>query len=227
MATTQAQEVEHVPALAVYRAITAVMADLAKIGISKDSRNQQQQYAFRGIDAVLNTLSPLLAKHGLVVVPRMTERTVTERHTAKGSVLFYVVVAAEFDFVSAEDGSVHTARMYGEAMDSGDKATNKAMSAAYKYAAFQTFCIPTEVEDADAVTHDVIAEPQAAEPDIPEGYADWLTEMRAVADEGLSALERAWKESAPEYRKFVRAYEPAKWAQIKRVAEQHPEAVPA
>ena len=147
MAKTQAQEAEHVQASqspAVYRAIAAVMADLSRIGISKDGRNQQQQYAFRGIDAVLNTLSPLLAKHGLVVVPRMTERTVTERHTAKGNVLFYVVVAAEFDFIAAEDGSIHTARMYGEAMESADKATNKAMSAAYKYAAFQTFCIPTE-----------------------------------------------------------------------------------
>src|SRR3546814_11002068 len=34
-----------------------------------------------------------------------------------------------------------------------DKATNKAMSAAYKYAAFMTFAIPVEgEEDADAVT---------------------------------------------------------------------------
>jgi hypothetical protein len=39
-------------------------------------------------------------------------------------------------------------------MDSGDKATNKAMSAAYKYAAFQAFSIPTESDnDADASTH--------------------------------------------------------------------------
>jgi hypothetical protein len=48
--------------------------------------------------------------------------------------------------------------MIGEAMDSGDKSSNKAMSAAYKYAAFQAFCIPTEGDnDADATTHDVRA----------------------------------------------------------------------
>jgi hypothetical protein len=46
--------------------------------------------------------------------------------------------------------------MYGEAMDSGDKATNKAMSAAYKYACMQAFSIPTEGDnDADAHTHEV------------------------------------------------------------------------
>ena len=38
-------------------------------------------------------------------------------------------------------------------MDSGDKASNKAMSAAFKYACFQTFCIPTEeMQDPDAET---------------------------------------------------------------------------
>jgi hypothetical protein len=72
--------------------------------------------------------------------------------------LFYITVEAEFDLVSAEDGSKHTARTFGEAMDSGDKGTNKAMSAAYKYMAFQTFAIPTEGDnDADGHTHNVVA----------------------------------------------------------------------
>ena len=46
-------------------------------------------------------------------------------------------------------------------MDRSDKSTNKAMSAAFKYACFQTFCIPTEeMRDADAES------PQAQ----PKGY---------------------------------------------------------
>jgi hypothetical protein len=62
----------------------------------------------------------------------------------------------EFAFVSVSDGSTHIVKTYGEAMDSADKATNKAMSAAYKYACLQTFCIPTEGDnDADATTHTV------------------------------------------------------------------------
>jgi len=87
---------------------------------------------------------PLLAEHGLVIIPRMISREVSERQSAKGGALFYTVVHAEFDFVSAKDGSKHTASTFGEAMDSGDKSTNKAMSAAYKYVAFLTFAIPTE-----------------------------------------------------------------------------------
>lgn len=142
----------------VYQAIASVQGELAKVGIAKANRNSQQGYNFRGIDDVYAALSPLLAKHSLVVIPRCLERIVAERINSKGNPLFYITVKAEFDFVSAEDGSVHTACTYGEAMDSADKATNKAMSAAYKYAAFMTFAIPTEGDnDADATTHEVAA----------------------------------------------------------------------
>lgn len=139
----------------VYKAIAAVAKDLSELGIAKDSRNAQQGFQFRGIDAVYNALSPSLVRNGLVILPRITDRTVSERVTQKGGVLFYVVVKAEFDFVSVEDGSTHTVITFGEAMDSGDKATNKAMSIAYKYAAFQAFCIPTEetATDPDAEIH--------------------------------------------------------------------------
>jgi len=141
----------------VYQAINAVQAELCKIGIAKSSTNTQgATYKFRGIDAVYNVMSSIMAQNGLVIVPRMLGRTCEERTSKSGGALFYVTVEAEFDLVSAEDGSKHTARTFGEAMDSGDKATNKAMSAAYKYMAFQTFAIPTEGDnDADAHTHEV------------------------------------------------------------------------
>lgn len=141
----------------VYAKIAAVQSELAKVGISKSRRNQQGSgYNFRGIDEVYNTLSPIMADQGLCILPRILDRTLTERNTKSGGTLFYVVVEAEFDFVSADDGSTHTVRTFGEAMDSSDKATNKAMSAAYKYAALMTFAIPTEGDnDADATTHEV------------------------------------------------------------------------
>lgn len=144
----------------VYAAIAAVQNDLAHDGIAKDRKNTQQGYAFRGIDDVFNALSPLLARHQLCILPRMLSRTVSERLTKSGGALFGVVVEAEFDFVSAKDGSKHTVKMFGEAMDSADKATNKAMSAAYKYAALQAFCVPTEAgDDADFHTPEPAAKP--------------------------------------------------------------------
>jgi hypothetical protein len=141
----------------VYKAINAVQAELSSVGITKDRRNMQGSgYNFRGIDDVYNAIAPLLAKHSLCILPRVLTRECVERASKSGGALFYVTVEVEFDFVSAEDGSKHTVKTFGEAMDSGDKATNKAMSAAYKYAAFQAFSIPTEADnDADAHTHSV------------------------------------------------------------------------
>ena len=141
----------------VYKAINAVQAELSSVGITKDRRNMQGSgYNFRGIDDVYNAIAPLLAKHSLCILPRVLARECVERASKSGGALFYVTVEVEFDFVSADDGSKHTVKTFGEAMDSGDKATNKAMSAAYKYAAFQAFSIPTEADnDADAHTHSV------------------------------------------------------------------------
>ena len=141
----------------VYQAINKVQADLARVGISKARTNSQGAgYKFRGIDDVFNALSPLLATHGLCILPRMLTRNCEERMSKSGGNLFYVTVEAEFDLVSAEDGSKHTIRTFGEAMDSGDKATNKAMSAAYKYAAMQAFSIPTEGDnDTENYTHEI------------------------------------------------------------------------
>ena len=145
----------------VYTAICAVMTDIGHAGIAKGRKNAQQGYNFRGIDDVYNELNGLLSKHKLVMTPRILSRDVVERQSAKGGALFYVTVEAEFEFISAEDGSKHVVRTFGEAMDSADKATNKAMSAAYKYAAMMVFCIPTEGDnDADAVTHEVAPLPK-------------------------------------------------------------------
>ena len=167
----------------VYEKIAAVTAELSKIGISKDSKNTSQGYAFRGIDAVYGALSPMLSKHGLCILPRVTDRQVIERQNRQGTALFYVTLTVEFDFVAAEDGSKHTVITVGEAMDSGDKASNKAMSAAYKYAAFQAFCIPTEGDnDADSTTHEVAV--AAIDPGI---------EQHVQLSQTVEELNNVWK----------------------------------
>jgi len=143
----------------VYEAIASITAALSKTGIAKSRATAQgggAQFKFRGIDDVLNALSPLLAEHKLCIFPRVTNRASVERQTKSGGALFYTTVSAAFDFVSAVDGSKHTAETIGEAMDSGDKSTNKAMSIAYKYAVFLTFCVPIEgTPDADGEVYEI------------------------------------------------------------------------
>jgi hypothetical protein len=202
---------------AVYAAIQRVSGELAKTGIGKDGRNQQQNYSFRGVEQVLNTLAPALVQHGLVMLPRMMSREVVERTTAKGSLQFFVTVAAEFDFVAVADGSKHTVVTYGEAQDTADKATNKAMSAAYKYAAFLAFCIPLKgvLDDADERTPE---ESVAPVPSAPAGFDDWLADLEAVAAEGEPALKAAWVQSNVELRRHLTSTANDRWTAIKAKA---------
>jgi len=166
----------------VYKAINAIQSELVKTGIVKDRNNAQQGYKFRGIDDVFNALSPLLAKHGLVITPKYSNRRCEVRESKNGGVLFSVTIDGEFAFTCAEDCSAVTVCTVGEAMDSGDKATNKAMSAAYKYAAVQAFAIPTEADnDPDATTHELAHMAQ---------YAPTIEKL--AASQSLADLQKAW-----------------------------------
>ena len=155
--------------LHVFEAICRVQAALAEVGIKKNQRNKDQGFDFRGIDDVYNTLAPLLAKNSLVVIPRVMNRTVSQYTTGRGTLMFNVAVIVRYEIASAIDGSRTFAIAPGEASDSGDKATNKAMSAAYKYMMFQLFCIPIDVLDADASTPPEAVNPNYQPPQKPQG----------------------------------------------------------
>ena len=132
----------------IYAAICGVMEDIKAVG--KDALNKTQGFKYRSIDAVMNALNPAMIKHKIFCAPEVIEQIREERTTGKGSTLIYSVCKIRYRFFTV-DGSYVDAVVVGEGMDSGDKATNKAMSVAFKYACFQTFCIPTEnlIDDPD------------------------------------------------------------------------------
>ena len=155
----------------IYQAITAAMADVEPI--AKGRVNKEQRFNFRGIDEVMNELQPILKKHGLFVVPKVVDVIRQEKPTKSGGILLYSIVTMEYTMY-AQDGSSITGSTVGEGMDSGDKASNKAMAVALKYFLLQTFCIPTEdAKDPDANSHAVAAtsapmqkpDPVQADPD--------------------------------------------------------------
>lgn len=137
----------------VCQAICGVMSEIG--AIEKSKKNQQQGFMYRGVDDVMNALQPLLVKYKVFIVPEVLEQTREERTTKNGNTVIYSVCKVKYTFY-ADDGSSVQAVVVGEGMDSGDKATNKAMSIAFKYACFQTFCIPTEeMVDPDAESHEI------------------------------------------------------------------------
>lgn len=177
----------------VYRAINAITAALSKSGgVPKAHTNLQDQYQYRSIDDVLAKLAPLLSRHRLCVLPRVLRRKACDRTGEANSVLVSVEVLVAYDLVSGRDGSKHVVRAFGEAVDPSDKATAKALSAAYKSAMLQTFCIPAGGSDeADGATHR-LRRPPIAEQEPVQGWQAWSEDIIEIvgACETQDALDR-------------------------------------
>ena len=137
-----------------------------------------------------------------------------------------MTIRAAFAFVAAEDGSSHTVEIYGEALDSSDKATAKAMSAAYKYACFQTFCIPTEGDnDADAKSHRTKPAPMVvAIPD--QGWVQWAADIQehVTSCESVMAIDHVQQTYSRELHGLSRA-EPKLYAKLGRAVRARRAAV--
>lgn len=188
----------------IYGQMAKVLAELPAIG--KDDYNQQQGFHFRGIDAVLNALNPLLAKHGVFYVPDVEERIYSQRPTRNGGVMHTVDLHVRFRFY-AEDGSYVEASGWGEGTDSGDKATNKAMTGAMKYVLFQVFAISTkEASDSDrespeeTVSADAFRQQQADSEARDLGWADRAEMDAAHKDFADRVKARGLVEQVKEYR---------------------------
>jgi len=138
----------------IYQSMAVIMRSVE--AVKKEKTNKQGDgFKYRGIDDVMNALHSAFAEAGVFITAKVLSRELVERTSSKGNPLFYVTIPVEFTF-HAEDGSFVTTTVYGTAMDSGDKADNKCMSIALKYALLQTFLIPTEdMIDPDSETHEL------------------------------------------------------------------------
>ena len=136
----------------IFSLIPKVMGEVG--AISKNRKNPQQGYSFRGIDDMYNAIQPAMVKYGIFCAPFVVSKEREERPSKSGGVLFYTTLTVKHTFFASDGSSVDVVTI-GEAMDSGDKSSNKAMSAAMKYALIELFCIPTEEEkDTESQTHE-------------------------------------------------------------------------
>jgi len=191
----------------VFKALSKVQADLAKKGISKGDYNDYDKYKFRGIDAVLNTLAPILAEHGVMLLPSVVESEIRTIQTAKGTAMNHCKVKMEFTFYDEEGDSV-TKAFHGEAMDRGDKSINKACTAAYKYFLFEAFTIPVEgTPDADSESHEVgdsVDPGQALHDAALARNLDSVNAIKAAIAEGeIGYAYECWQEVTDEDKKAL------------------------
>lgn len=134
----------------IYSRLAAILKETT--AISKSRKNQQQGFMFRGIDDIMNELHESFAKNEVFILPVVQSYTTQDRPTKSGGTNTYTRATITFRYMTTDGSFVETTNV-GEAMDSGDKGMNKAMSIALKYSLLQMFLIPTEEQkDPDATT---------------------------------------------------------------------------
>lgn len=158
----------------IYQAIVQVMREIGAVG--KDANNEAQKYKYRAAEQVYNRVQPLFARHGIFSVPKVIDQKREVAQTSKGGTMHYSMLTVEYTFF-CEDGSSISTTVVGEGMDSGDKASNKALTAAHKYALCQILALPFAVSDPDQFT--------------PEWFS---TKPKPVTLEDINQLKVAWFE---------------------------------
>lgn len=151
----------------IHCALAAVMDDVK--AVAKGDRNTQQNFSFRGIDAVVNAVGPALRKHGVIVVPEVVDHQYGEILVGQGNnrrPIAHVMVKVRYTF-HGPAGDCIAAVTLGEAMDSGDKAVPKAMSVAFRVALLQALALPTDEKDPDEDVYERSAAPPPPPPPDP------------------------------------------------------------
>lgn len=201
---------------AIHQAMLAVMRDAAETGIGKDDMNQGQKYRYRGIERAMNTMVGILIRHKVLVLPSYETIIEKDLPTKSGGSMEFVKVRGQFRFMSAEDGSAVDTVFFGEAADSGDKATTKAQSVAFRTALFQTFVIPTMAIDPEADED----QPEAVSPETQT----LLDEAKAAAETGVTAYKAFWGRITPEQRTAIGAEEHTAFKKIAEMANEQAQA---
>lgn len=165
-------------------ALVAAQRDICKTGIAKlgTADTGAAKYCFRGVEQAMNEMSPILVNHGITVTARYSDLSIIERDKGGGKASRFVTLKGAFTF-SADDGSSVTSEVYGEAMDSGDKAVIKAQSVAFRTALFQQFVVPTMAMDTELDGED-------------EGD-ELLDRFREAAMQGSLYLKDYWAKNKP------------------------------
>lgn len=175
----------------IVEALSAVMAEVQ--GVGKDSLNTDQNYRFRGIDAVVNAVGPVLRKHCVIVVPMLEKASYRDVLTSRGKPSRESTVEVRYRF-HGPAGDFLDAVVPGEAMDFGDKGVAKAMSVAYRIALLQALCIPTDEPDADSQSYEraVDTRPQWDPVEQEMLRSAWESEIATAADgEALAVIGKS------------------------------------
>ncbi|MBV1940781.1 ERF family protein [Streptomyces sp. BV286] len=142
--TTTVAEAATEKNLTVDQAMIKVMQEIGPVG--KNGRNIHQNYEFRANEDIVAAVRGPMAKYGLRMLPEVTD----QKHFVRGERTNVAILTVRYRIRGPLGDEIEPPIVVvGEAQDLSDKASNKAMTAAKKYAYLQAFEIADGADDGD------------------------------------------------------------------------------
>ena len=137
------------PARSLAEAVCRVMEQVGYV--QKDKQMQGGgSYRYVSVEAVIDALRPEMIRQQLILLPAdVSALTLEDFENRNGTRQNRTQVKYTFRLIHAPTGQSEPVAVIGEAIDVGDKSSNKAMTAARKYALIMAFNIETGLDPDD------------------------------------------------------------------------------
>jgi hypothetical protein len=203
------------PPAPVWRLLSEASREVGAVRKTQQAPGSIGGYQFRGVDAVVNAVHPVLARLGVIVLPEVLDVSRDTVPASNGKSMMNVTVRVRFTFHGpAGDGLAVT--VVGEAADTGDKASSKAQSVALRVALLQALLLPTDEPDPDASGYeragsgergmqDASARRQQPRPadegsqerEVPAHVAALAADLQALSPEQAQYVRANWPQGLP------------------------------
>jgi len=124
---------------------TAILAIMEKVSYVQKERSKDVNYTLKTENAVIQAIRPAMLEHGVFMYP-VGVRDIHESQFEAGkykNIWNRVICVHVFRFLHAASDTHIDVEVLGDGADTGDKAGNKSMTTAKKYALLQTFLLET------------------------------------------------------------------------------------
>lgn len=179
---------------------TAINAVMAEVGYVQKERKQGLNYSFASEKALIEALRPAMVANGIYMYVATLEKPETHSYETKGgSLMNHTLLSGQVAFVHGPSDTTIYAAAIGEGADTGDKSANKAMTALYKYALRQTFCIETGDDPDNSPSSEQERKPRTKDalekaPSTPKiENKQWMKDFNVLAKESGSSIREAMK----------------------------------
>jgi len=204
------EQAQFVYPASIIKALCKIMGDCGTV--KKSGKNKFHNYDYATDEDLVGMVRPLMAKHGLVLIPSLAGMPQVEAVQTKNGTATHVSIMMEYTLASvSEDGKTgevwpEKIRTFGEAIDNGDKGFYKASTGANKYTIFRLFQLAAG-DDTERDSHERVGNggsqsqrPAAKSAPVAEGSGIWndpkvmLAEIRdmLISANQHGELEETW-----------------------------------